>query len=380
MMKAVFLDSITDIDSSSWQQVVGNDYPFLRHDFLAAMELSGSACSDTGWQAQHLLVYQQQRLVAVMPLYLKDHSYGEYIFDWNWANAYQRYGLPYYPKLLSAIPFTPATGARLSYLDTIDPEPLYRFVAAALKSHAEQLQASSIHILLPIEQETRLWKQQGLSTRTTSQYHWFNHQYQHFDDFLDTFNSRKRKNLNKERRRIGEQGISLQRYSGQQISAEMWDVFYHFYQTTYAKRSGHGGYLRRQFFDLIHHSMLDQIMLVLAKHGDRYVAGALYFFSSSTLYGRYWGCSDEFEMLHFEACYYQGIEFCIERGLSKFDAGAQGEHKIQRGFEPTAIWSNHWIKDPQFAAAIQNYIDQEADSNQQYMDEAKNYLPFKKTD
>jgi predicted N-acyltransferase len=380
MMKAVFLDSITDIDAASWQQVVGNDYPFLRHEFLAAMELSKSACSDTGWQAQHLLVYQQQQLVAVMPLYLKDHSYGEYIFDWSWANAYQRYGLPYYPKLLSAIPFTPATGARLSFLDKLDPEPLYRFVAASLQSRAEQLEASSIHILLPIEQETRLWQQQGLGTRTTSQYHWYNQHYQHFDDFLNTFNSRKRKNLNKERRRIGEQGISLQRYTGQQISAEMWDVFYHFYQTTYAKRSGHGGYLRRQFFDLIHHNMLDQIMLVLAKHGDHYVAGALYFFSSTTLYGRYWGCSEEFEMLHFEACYYQGIEFCIERGLTKFDAGAQGEHKIQRGFVPTAIWSNHWIKDQQFAAAIQDYISQETDSNQQHMDEAKNYLPFKKAD
>lgn len=377
MMKAVFLDTITAIDADSWQQIVGTDYPFLRHDFLQALELSQSACSKTGWQPQHLVVYDNDKPVAVMPLYLKDHSYGEYIFDWNWASAYQRYGLPYYPKLLSAIPFTPATGARLSCLSQVDSKALYAFVAGALKSRAEQLQASSIHILLPEHGETEQWRQQGLTTRTTSQYHWYNNHYKDFDDFLSHFTSRKRKSLNRERRRISEQGISLQRYTGEQISVEMWDVFYRFYQLTYAKRSGHGGYLRREFFDLLHHSMLDQILLVMAEYQGRYVAGALYFFSGSTLYGRYWGCSEEFEMLHFEACYYQGIEFCINRGLKKFDAGAQGEHKIQRGFVPTTIWSNHWIKDRQFAAAIEDYIEQETTGNQSYMDSAKQYLPFK---
>jgi predicted N-acyltransferase len=377
-MKAVFLNSITDIDADSWQSIINDDYPFLRHEFLSAMELSKSACSDTGWSPQHLLVYEQQQLIAVMPLYLKDHSYGEYIFDWSWADAYQRYGLEYYPKLLSAIPFTPATGARLSYLSNIDSQQLYSFVADSLKNRAKELNASSIHILLPTKKETRSWNEQALSTRTSSQYHWFNNNYGSFDDFLSTFNSRKRKNVSKERRRINEQDISLHRYKGQDISNELWDVFFNFYQITYAKRSGHGGYLRREFFDLIHHNMIDQIMLVMAKHNNRFVAGALYFFSSSTLYGRYWGCNQAFEMLHFEACYYQGIEFCIEHGLEKFDAGAQGEHKIQRGFEPTAIWSNHWIKDQQFSAAIQDFIDREADSNLEYIDAAKDYLPFKK--
>lgn len=377
MMKAVFLDSISDIDATVWQSVVANDYPFLRHEFLLAMEQSDSASRQTGWQPQHLVVYDQATVIAVMPLYLKDHSYGEYIFDWNWASAYERYGLPYYPKLLSAIPFTPATGARLSHLDSIDSQTLYAFVSDALKNRARQLDASSIHILLPRQQETEQWQQQGLTTRTTSQYHWINHDYQSFEDFLSHFTSRKRKNLQKERRRIAEQGIQLHRYSGDQISPAMWDTFYHFYQTTYAKRSGHGGYLRRGFFDLIHNSMLDQILLVIAYYEGKAVAGALYFFSASTLYGRYWGCSHEFEMLHFEACYYQGIEFCIERGLKKFDAGAQGEHKIQRGFVPTPIWSNHWIKDRQFAAAINDYIQKESSSNRLYIDEAKSSLPFK---
>lgn len=382
-MKAVFLDSINDIQAAEWDQVVNSDYPFLRHDFLAAMENSDSACTKSGWQPQHLVIYDQSdsqsSAIAVMPLYLKSHSYGEYIFDWGWASAYQRHGMEYYPKLLSAIPFTPATGERLSAAADVDRKQLFSFVTSALKERAEQLEASSIHILLPNTLETENWQQQKLTQRTTIQYHWFNDSYKDFDHFLESFSSRKRKNLNKERRRISEQGVTLHRYTGGHISADLWDVFYDFYQITYAKRSGHGGYLRREFFDLIHQTMSDQILLVMAKHEDCFVAGALYFISEKTLYGRYWGCTEEFEMLHFEACYYQGIEFCISNGLEKFDAGAQGEHKIQRGFRPSIIWSNHWIKDQQFAAAIDDFIDQEKLENTVYLEQAAEYLPFKKT-
>lgn len=377
-MNCVFLNSIDAISAEHWDGVVNSDYPFLRHAFLAAMEHSESACTESGWQPQHLVVMEAERPVAVMPLYLKSHSYGEYIFDWSWASAYQRYGLDYYPKLVSAIPFTPATGPRLCANSAIDRDQLDSLVAAALRQRAEQLQASSVHILAAEQSEAERWSQQSITRRTSSQFHWYNDNYSDFDDFLSSFASRKRKNLKKERRRIAEQGITLERISGDQLSAELWDVFFRFYQLTYAKRSGHGGYLTRAFFDQLSATMGEQVMLVMASHNEQYVAGALYFYSASTLYGRYWGCTEEFEMLHFEACYYQGIEFCIERGLSKFDAGAQGEHKIQRGFTPTAIWSNHWIKDQQFAAAIDDFIVREAEGNSAYIDDAKTYLPFKK--
>ncbi|MFT5692899.1 MAG: putative N-acyltransferase [Oceanicoccus sp.] len=377
-MKSIFLNSITDISAQDWNSVVKSDYPFMRHEFLAAMELSQSACTKSGWTPQHLVVSNDDELIAVMPLYLKDHSYGEYIFDWSWAGAYERYGLDYYPKLLSAIPFTPATGSRLAYLDSVDQQQIYSYISQILQAHAVEIEASSIHILLPDKQETSEWAKQGLATRTTSQFHWFNDGYQNFDDFLEKFSSRKRKNLKKERRRISEQGISMRVLTGSEITSELWDVFYDFYQLTYAKRSGHGGYLKRGFFDLLSESMSEQVMLVLAEYEGRYVAGALYFYSSSTLYGRYWGCTHEFEMLHFEACYYQGIEFCIAKGLDKFDAGAQGEHKIQRGFTPIPIWSNHWIKDKQFSDAVNDFIVKEAEGNLAYIENAKDYLPFKK--
>lgn len=377
-MKSLFLNSITDISAQDWNSIVNCDYPFMRHEFLAAMELSESACTNSGWTPQHLVVFNGDTLIAVMPLYLKSHSYGEYIFDWSWAGAYERYGLDYYPKLLSAIPFTPATGPRLVHLDSIDQQQIYPYISQVLQAHAIEIDASSIHILLPDKQETLAWAKQGLTTRTTSQFHWFNDSYQNFDDFLQTFSSRKRKNLKKERRRISEQGIEMRVLTGSEITSESWDVFYDFYQLTYAKRSGHGGYLKRDFFDLLSASMPEQLMLVLAEYEGRYVAGALYFYSSSTLYGRYWGCTHEFEMLHFEACYYQGIEFCIAKGLEKFDAGAQGEHKIQRGFTPIPIWSNHWIKDKQFSDAVNDFIVKETEGNLAYIEQAKDYLPFKK--
>jgi predicted N-acyltransferase len=377
-MKCIFLKTINAISADSWNSVVNSDYPFLRHEFLSAMESSRSACTQTGWQPQHLIVYDNGIPVAVMPLYLKSHSYGEYIFDWNWAGAYERHGLNYYPKLLSAIPFTPATGPRLACLEPVGKEKIYAFVSASLKEHARVLNASSIHILASGTDEASSWNSQGLRTRTSCQFHWLNNDYLDFDDFLNFFSSRKRKNVRKERRLIDEQCISIQTHIGYEITSAMWDTFYNFYQLTYAKRSGHGGYLRREFFDLIHESMPEQLMLVLAEHRGQYVAGALYFFDSTTLYGRYWGCDQELEMLHFEVCYYQGIDFCIKNGLLRFDAGAQGEHKIQRGFVPTPISSNHWIKNPEFADAINDFIIREAEGNRAYIEDAKNYLPFKK--
>ncbi len=380
LMKCVYLNSITDISSDSWNSVVNDSYPFLRHEFLAAMELSKSACSDSGWKPQHLTVYDEGSLVAVMPLYIKYHSYGEYIFDWDWSRAYERHNLDYYPKLLSAIPFTPATGPRLTCKESANKGQIHTFVSNSLLAHAKKLNSSSIHILAPDHDESTAWGERNLKLRISYQYHWFNENYKDFDDFLKRFTSRKRKNLKKERSRIEEQGVSVYRYIGDDISASMWDTFYHYYQITYAKRSGHGGYLRREFFDLIHETMSENIMLVMAKHNGQDVAGALYFFDSTTLYGRYWGCTQEFELLHFEVCYYQGIQFCIERGLKRFDAGAQGEHKIQRGFTPVEIYSNHWIANEDFSAAISGYIDSEAERHTEYINKAKKLLPFKNSD
>ncbi len=380
LMKCVYLNSITDISPDNWNAVVNDSYPFLRHEFLAAMELSKSACSDSGWKPQHLTVYDGKNLVAVMPLYLKLHSYGEYIFDWDWSRAYERHGLDYYPKLLSAIPFTPATGPRLTCKEGVNKSQVYTFVSDSLVAHANKSNSSSIHVLAPDCDESTAWGARNLKLRISYQYHWFNENYEDFDDFLSRFSSRKRKNLKKERSRIEEQGVSIHRYIGDDISASMWDTFYHYYQITYAKRSGHGGYLRREFFDLIHETMSENILLVMAKRNGQDVAGALYFFDSTTLYGRYWGCTQEFELLHFEVCYYQGIQFCIERGLKRFDAGAQGEHKIQRGFEPVEIYSNHWIASEAFSDAISGYIDSEAERTVEHINKAKKLLPFKNSD
>lgn len=377
-MKCDFLSSIADIDAETWNGVLGNDYPFMRHEFLAAMEQSGSACEKTGWQPYHLIVYDGNDAIAVMPLYLKFHSYGEYIFDWSWADAYQRIGLAYYPKLLSAIPFTPATGPRLAIVNSADKTQVQRFAAQSLVEYAHHHQLSSIHILAANADESTQWSTNGFQPRTTVQYHWSNNNYKDFNHYLSYFSSRKRKNINKERQSIHQKNIEIKRLIGNQITTQQWDIFYHFYQMTYAKRSGHGGYLSRDFFQLISQSMPQQVMLVLTKHNGDYVAGALYFFSSTTLFGRYWGCIEEFNKLHFECCYYQGIDFCIERGLKTFDAGAQGEHKIQRGFVPLAVHSNHWIRDARFAQAIGEFIDKETQHHADYIHTAKTQLPFKK--
>ncbi|MCR8922021.1 GNAT family N-acetyltransferase [Dasania sp. GY-MA-18] len=375
-MEFRYLHSISEISAQQWDSLVHSDYPFTRHAFLAALELSGSVAVATGWQPHHLCVYQAEQLVAVMPLYIKQHSYGEYIFDWSWAEAYQRHGYNYYPKLLAAIPFTPATGPRLCIHPDSDAAALYEAVGQQLIAQAQQLQASSVHVLYHSQANHF---NAPFMARSSVQFHWFNQGYTCFDDFLAQFKSRKRKTLNKERRSVKQQGISLQRLSGNEISEEIWQQFYYFYQLTYAKRSGHGGYLKQDFFKRIASSMADQIMLVIARKDQDIVAGALNFFDSHSLYGRYWGCSEELEQLHFEACYYQGIEFCIERGLQRFDSGAQGEHKIQRGFQPVDTHSSHWLAQPDFAHAIQQFLQQETTELKRYKLQCSKHLPFKAT-
>ena len=384
-MKARFIDSIEQVSAEKWNSITGKDYPFLCHEFLYALEASQSVCAARGWQPQHLLVEKNEQLIAVLPLYIKSHSMGEYVFDRSWAEAYQRNGLNYYPKLLSAIPFTPASGARLAFVDCdqadCDQSILIQTVSDALQQQCEKIGASSWHILFPVESELPLWKQMNSDTRLGCQFHWLNENYKNFDDFLENFSSRKRKELKRERRRVADQQIRLERLTGDQITIEHWQAFYRFYQLTNLKYNGHGGYLTGDFFVRLHETMRDSLLLVIAydESADqkKMIAGALNFFSSTTLYGRYWGAIQDVECLHFEACYYQGIEFCIERGLKHFDPGAQGEHKIPRGFRPTLTYSQHWIAHAGFRDAISNFLTEESAGVRQYQQDACAALPFK---
>lgn len=377
-ISAEFISSLSQIPAASWNAVTGTDYPFLRHEFLYGLEASACTTAQTGWQPCHLVLRRKGDLIAVMPLYLKSHSYGEYVFDWSWADAWRQSGLPYYPKLLTAIPFTPATGPRLCTAPGVDLDECINAAFSAVKALASRQNISSWHLLFPEESVSEKLRSAGLHRRAATQFHWFNENYRDFDEFLAAFNSRKRKSLRKERQRVREQGLELKTLTGKDIGEQEWEQFYRFYQLTYAKRSGHGGYLSREFFLHTAASMEDQVIMVLAYLDGAAVAGALYFRSSDTLFGRYWGCEQEFDFLHFEACYYQGIEYCIDHKLARFDPGAQGEHKIQRGFRPINTWSNHWIADPGLSAAVGDFTRREELHNAQYRQAAAELLPFKK--
>jgi predicted N-acyltransferase len=376
---AEFLTSLDAISAVDWNAITGTDYPFLRHEFLHGLEQTGCTRADTGWQPCHLLLRDSAGILAVMPTYLKSHSYGEYVFDWSWADAWQRSGLEYYPKLVSAIPFTPATGPRLCMREGANAGTTWDAAIEAIRQFARRQAISSWHLLFPEEQVASRLVAAGLHRRTATQFHWFNQGYASFDDFLAGFTSRKRKNLRRERARVAEQGLTLRTLRGSEITPQQWLQFHNFYQQTYAKRSGHGGYLTRAFFTETAPQLGEQVIMVLADLGGRAVAGALYFRSGDTLYGRYWGCEREYDCLHFEACYYQGIEYCIANGLQRFDPGAQGEHKIQRGFRPVPTWSNHWIADPRLSAAVGDFTRSEAQHNQAYLEGTATLLPFRQT-
>lgn len=376
-LEAHFLTSLDQVDAAVWDALVDSSYPFLRHRFLLGLEATGCTTAESGWQPCHLLLTLGDEPVAVAPLYLKSHSYGEYVFDWSWAEAWQRSGLTYYPKLVTAIPFTPATGPRLCHSPRINREQAWDAAREAIAGFARRKDISSWHLLFPEQRDSDLLLAAGLPQRRAVQFHWFNRGYADFDEFLSYFSSRKRKSLRRERRRIQEQGLELQTLVGEQITLRHWEQFHHFYQFTYAKRSGHGGYLTREFFTETAASMGDQAILVLALDSGDAVAGALYFRSDDTLYGRYWGCTREYDCLHFEACYYRGIQYCIEQGLQRFDPGAQGEHKIQRGFEPVYTYSNHWIADPRLASAVEDFTRRERPHTEAYRSSAETLLPFK---
>lgn len=380
MFQFQFHHSIAEIGQETWQRLADPDYPFIRYEFLDALEQSGSVCRKTGWQPLHLLVLFEEKPVATMPLYLKNHSYGEYVFDWAWADAYHRHGMEYYPKLVSAIPFTPAIGPRLSIdtkLTRNQRAELEHQLPRALQQFCEQTDASGWHGLFLSENDKSIFTDCDFKQRLGTQYHWFNQDYCDFDHFLASFNSRKRKNLRKERQKIQHQGISHQFYEGLDISDLLLQQFYHFYQMTYLKR-GRKGYLTQEFFTLLRDTMPENMLLCVAYAGDQAVAAALSLRSNNTLYGRYWGCLEEYNLLHFETCYYQGIEYCIKHKLQRFDPGAQGEHKIQRGFRPIETWSCHWIAEDGFRAAIEHYLKEEEHLVREDIAGLSQLLPFKK--
>ncbi|MDD5275560.1 MAG: GNAT family N-acetyltransferase [Methylovulum sp.] len=375
-MEVKQINGMAQIDGKDWNRLAGDAYPFLRHAFLLALEQSGSVCAQTGWIPAHLLVMAEGELVAFMPLYLKQHSWGEYVFDQQWAQAYQQHGLNYYPKWLTAIPLTPCQGARIVIKTGIDPVEVTHTLLAFIKQLSEQRGISSWHCLFPAPQQAEQLRALGLSIREGVQFHWFNRGYRDFNDFLQTLSASKRKMLKRERRRVEEQGVHLLRIAGAEVSAAQWQAFFQFYTMTYLKW-GSQPYLNLAFFQQIAATMGEQLLLVLAVKDDKYVGAALSFVGGDTMYGRYWGCYEEYNSLHFEACYYQGLDYCIEHGLKRFDSGAQGEHKISRGFEPITTYSAHWLKDAGFAKAIGEFLAQEQKSVQLYKQDAASYLPFK---
>lgn len=373
-----FESSLLDIAPDEWNALNDTGNPFLRYEFLAALETSGSVSKATGWQPSHLTVRNTaQQLVAAIPSYIKQHSYGEYVFDWAWADAYSHYGHNYYPKLLSAIPFTPSVGPRLLARSSELQNAAAKYVFDAVKTYAQKKDLSSWHLLFPNTSSLEAFTDQALMVRKGCQFQWSNDHFQSFEQFLDQMTSRKRKSIKKERQQVNKHGIQFVHFEGDEITQTALDKFYLFYHATYLKR-GQQGYLNQSFFQKIKATMPDNLLLIMAEKDGEFVAGALFLKDSDTLYGRYWGCLEEYKQLHFETCYYQGIDYCITHQLKHFDAGAQGEHKIQRGFKPVPTYSLHWVKNKEFQAPIKDFISRETDQINHYMNDASQYLPFKK--
>ncbi len=377
-MKAYILNSINEIKREDWDLLNFSEYPFLKYEFLKALETSGCASIESGWTPFHLILKSHEETIGVMPLYIKDHSQGEFIFDWSWADAYYRNGLNYYPKLVSSIPFTPATGPRLLLKNPDMYQEAAQVIKKKLVGICNDHDLSSFHILLPSDEQKDKLYLKDFSIRSSYSFHWFNNNYESFDSFLDDMTSRQRKNIKKERGKIKEQDIRVVRLRGDEVSSKQIEQFYNFYQITYLKR-GMRGYLNKDFFIEIFKKIPESILLVLAENfGGDLVAGALNFYDSESLYGRYWGCLEEYNSLHFEVCYYQGIEFCINEKILKFDPGVQGEHKIKRGFCPIETYSLHWIKDKRFRVAINDFVEKEKKHIKNYSAKCKELLPFKK--
>lgn len=353
------VDGIGRVPASAWDACAGPGNPFVRHAFLKALEDSGAVSEDTGWMPQHLVIEDEMgQVAACAPLYLKGHSYGEFVFDWGWADAYERAGGRYYPKLQSAVPFTPVTGSRLLLRRGARLE-LRDALISGMVQLSERLEASSVHVTFSTEAEWQRMGEAGMLQRVGHQFHWENRNYGSFDDFLAVLNSRKRKAIRKERQAANAPGdLVIRELRGDEIEDRHWDAFYRFYRNTSDRKWG-PTYLNRDFFSLLHDVMADDVLLVLAEADGRPVAAALNLIGQDALYGRYWGCAERYKFLHFEACYYRAIDFAITHGLKRVEAGAQGPHKIQRGYLPRRTFSAHWIADSNFRDAIARYLAEE---------------------
>jgi hypothetical protein len=378
------ISEIAQVDAAAWDACAGDDDPFVSHAFLDALEQSGSAVGDRGWLPQHLVARGADgRVVGAAPLYLKSHSYGEYVFDWGWADAYERAGGRYYPKLQCAVPFTPVTGPRLLVNQAL-PADARNSVANALVAGLEEVarrhSVSSLHVTFPTQGERDRLTGADFLPRMGLQYHLQNPGYQSFDDFLAALQSRKRKQIKRERREVAESGLRLRRLTGSDLETRHWDAFYAFYLRTADKRWGFP-YLTEEFFHDIGRRMPERILLVMAEEADGTpVAGALNLIGRHALYGRNWGAIEDYDFLHFEACYYQAIEFAIQNGLSRVEAGAQGEHKLQRGYLPVATHSAHWIADPALERAVSDFLTRERRAVERQIAGLGQHSPYKQSE
>lgn len=366
---------IDDIDRDAWNALVNDNHPFIKHEFLSAMETHDCVGKHFGWLPCHIAIYEKGCLIGAMPLYEKYNSYGEFVFDHAWAQAWQQNDLQYFPKLVSATPYTPAFGQRLLCIPERADEIRSLLLSTAIQ-FAKQREASGVHFLFP-DQKAQDWlESQEPLVRHDCQFHWFNQQYQAFDDFLAALSSKKRKNIRQERRKVQAAGVSFRVLNGSQASDADWELFAHFYKKTFDEKWSTATF-NADFFKAIARDMPEQIILVLADLDDECIAGALLYQSDTTLYGRHWGCTEPLDGLHFETCYYQGIEYAIKQGLQCFEPGAQGEHKIPRGFVPTLTRSSHFMLSNPFQASLGQYVAHEREAVAGYMADCQRHLPYK---
>ncbi len=375
------VSDIHRIDAAAWDACAGagspSHNPFVTHAFLSALEDSGSVSAENGWGPQHLVLEDDGRVVGCAPLYLKNHSYGEYIFDWSWAQAYERAGGRYYPKLQCAVPFTPATGPRLLVAESAPQRAeLQRALAEGMIELARRLKVSSAHVTFASEAEHKLMAEAGLMPRLSEQFHWKNEGYMSFDDFLAALSSRKRKTIRRERE-VANQRVKISTLTGEDITARHWDAFFRFYMNTSDRKWGQA-YLNRAFFSLLGERLRDAVVLVMGEEDGELVCGALNLRGGDTLFGRNWGAAVDYPMLHFEVCYYRAMDFAIAEKLAWVEAGAQGEHKIQRGYLPRPTYSNHWIADRGFRTAVADFLARERAAVAHQMEELTELGPFKR--
>ncbi|TNV11475.1 GNAT family N-acetyltransferase [Brucella pecoris] len=377
------VENISEFTANEWNSLVGasrqdiNYNPFITRDFLLALEKSGSVSQKAGWLPRHLRLEDDQgRLIGAVPNYLKGHSQGEYVFDHGWADAFERAGGRYYPKFQAAVPFTPATGPRLLNHAAYESEAVRLALAGGLRELADQTGVSSAHVTFALPDEIFALERAGFLHRTDQQFHFKNNNFKSYDDFLNELVSRKRKALKKERREALSDGIEIDWLTGSDLTEVVWDDFFRFYMDTGSRKWGRP-YLNRQFFSLIGESMAEDILLVMAKRNGRYIAGAINFIGGNTLFGRHWGCIEDHPYLHFEVCYHQAIDFAIDRKLSVVEAGAQGEHKIARGYVPVTTHSAHYIVHEGFRNAVRDYLDHERREVEQIQSALEEHSPFR---